>query len=386
MAITLVVNPGSSTKKYSFYENRRAIAVVTLAKGVESIEVELLHDSQQNTFKVSESGCKNGLDYVLTLLKERSILNTSTLTSIGVRTVLPGKKFQSHMLIDDEFIKEVASKETLAPLHVPPLLKEVQDIKKIFPDVKIVAVSDSAFHNTLPESSYRYSIEDSLYSEYQVRRYGYHGLSVQSVVRIVTDRNVFSGKNYIVCHIGSGVSLTAIKNGKSIDTTMGFTPGSGMVMASRSGDIESGALLEIMRIHNFSVSEMQTYLQTKGGLFALTGEADFRHLIERYACGDEVAIRALQVFVRNFKKQLGGLVAVLGSLHGVVVTGTAGERSALLREVCFSGLEVFNIEVDTEQNEQLSSQVGFFHKKGAIPLYVCKTREMDEIARLAESF
>ena len=386
MGISLVVNPGSSTKKYAFYKNEACVVTVSLAKVAGVIEMEVQYDTKKEKTLVSEEEFVSSLKTTLHYLEEKDIVDISFLKAIGVRTVLPGKKFQSHQIVDQALLKYISSHSYLAPLHVPPLLEELRAVQSIFPEVTTVAVSDSAFHSSLPESSYRYSIDENFYTEHEVRRYGYHGLSVQSVVRMVGERNVFPGRNYIVCHIGSGVSLTAIQNGVSIDTTMGFTPGSGMVMASRSGDIESGALLEMMRIKNFSVSDMQQYIQTKGGLYALAGEADFRHIIERYACGDEVAIRALKVFTHSFKKHFGGLVAVLGILDGVVITGTAGERSSVLRELCFSQLKGFTIQVDKEKNEQLCGQAGFFHAEGTVPLYVCRTREMDEVARIITSY
>jgi acetate kinase len=247
-----------------------------------------------------------------------------------------------------------------------------------------MAASDSAFHASKPVMAARYSIARSDTEDLDVRRFGYHGLSVQSVVRRI---HAVTGKNpgrIIVAHIGSGVSITAIKDGKSIDTTMGFAPGSGLVMASRAGDLDAGALLELMRRKSMGINDAYTYLHTRGGLQGMAGEADFRHVLERHAKGEEDAVQALQIFSYQVKKQLGAMMAILGGVDCLVLTATAAERSPVLRAMCVQGLESLGLELDSDKNEEHVSREGVISISNApTKIVVMKTDEMGEMQRIA---
>jgi len=389
MAITLLINPGSSSKKYSLIEDGRVVADMRFEQDANNIDFCLqLNGREQKcenpTFEQYDTAIRFVLD---TALREKAIKNLQDITRVGVRVVAPGTFFQSHRLIDDLFIHKLREREPVAPLHIPSTLREVELVKMELPHAMLVGVSDSAFHSTMPDYARDYSIELKDTDMYDIHRFGYHGISNASVVRRTVP--VFSEvpNRMVICHVGSGVSMTAVRNGESIDTTMGFSPGSGLVMGSRAGDIESGALLELMRAKNLHLFDAQTYIQTRGGLKGLTGEADFRHILERLSQNDEVATAAMDLFVYRFQKALGGFIIALGGLDAIVLTATAVERSTTLRSLLFKNLEWLGIILDNTKNESLVGHDGIISTtESKIKVAVIRTNEIDEMHRVTNAF
>lgn len=389
MAITLLINPGSSSKKYSLIEDGRVVMDMRFERDAEKVEFRLqLSGQEQKCEDVTLEQYSTAIRFVLdTCLREKIVKNLQDITRVGIRIVAPGTFFQNHRLIDGLFIHKLREREPVAPLHIPSTLQEIELIKLELPQALLVGVSDSAFHNTMPARARDYSIERKDTDIYDIHRFGYHGISNASVVRRAV--SVFSEipARMIICHVGSGVSMTALLNGESIDTTMGFSPGSGLVMGSRAGDIESGALLELMRAKNLHLFDAQTYVQTRGGLKGLIGEDDFRHILERLSQNDEVATEAMNLFVYHFQKALGGFVVALGGLDAIVLTATAVERSTTLRTLLLKNLEWAGINIDNTKNDALVGHDGIISTLDSkIKVAVIRTNEIDEMYRVTNTF
>jgi len=389
MAITLLINPGSSSKKYSLIEDGRTIADMRYESDTYKVEFYMqLPGKEQTSRPVTLEEYSLAIRHMLdTSLREGIVKNLQDITHIGIRIVAPGTFFQNHRLIDDLFIHKLREREPVAPLHIPPTIHEIDLVKTELPQAIMVGISDSAFHKTMPSRARDYSIEVQDTEKYDIHRFGYHGISNASVVRRTV--SIFSEipAKMIICHVGSGVSMTALLYGESIDTTMGFSPGSGLVMGSRAGDLEVGALLELMRVKNFHLFEAQTYVQTQGGLKGLTGEADFRHILERLSQRDELAIKAMDLFVYRFQKSLGGFAVALGGLDAIILTATASERSDTLRSLLLNNLDWLGIRIDSAKNDVLVGHDGIISTTDSkVKVAVIRTNEVDEMYRVTNTF
>lgn len=389
MAVTLIVNPGSSSKKFALYKEKALLLSAYVERSEKGFEMcTAISGIQQRCQLLDKQGFKDSLGSFLDTARAAAhIKNDSDIDVVAVRVVAPGTFFQEHRVVDEDYIIRLKKAETVAPLHVPQILAELESIKRFLPQSKIVAASDSAFHRTIPEFVRRYSLPESESVKYDVYRFGYHGLSVASVMRRVVGLTKKSTQRSIVCHIGSGVSITAVKDGVGIDTTMGYAPGSGLIMGSRAGDLDTGALLTLMQLQNLKTADAQVYLQTKGGLQGLTGESDLRLLLERRARGDADATNAIASFVYQIKKVIGAYTAILGGLNAVILTATASERSPILRKLILSDLSILNIKLDIEKNEVCVGRDGLISVPDSpVSVLVVKTDEANEILRVSELF
>lgn len=389
MAVTLLINPGSSSKKYSLFAEGRVL--ISMRFEVDNKAIEFC--SQKNgalqkcegvSFNEYATAIKQVLD---TALREKVIENLQAITQVGVRIVAPGTFFQSHRVIDDLYLHKLRECEPAAPLHVPHTLREVELVKQELPEALVIGVSDSAFHATMSPEARTYGIPRRDTELYDIHRFGYHGISNASVLRRAEAVFGHQPKRLIVCHVGSGVSMTAIRDGQSIDTSMGYSPGSGLVMGTRTGDIEPGALLELMRVKNMHLYHTQQYIQLHGGLLGIAGEADFRHILERLAQTEPHAMEAMQLFVYHFQKQLGALNMVLGGLDAIILTATAVERSTTLRSLMLRGLEWFGVTLDDTKNDALVAHDGIISRaQSRVTVAVIRTNELDEMLRVTNSF
>ncbi len=389
MAVTLIVNPGSASKKYSLVSEGRVIASFRFERNEQIYEVCVDYNGEQQKCEgVSFETYGTALRHVLdTAVNSKVIASLHDITHVGVRIVAPGSYFQEHRIVDAVYLDRLRDREAAAPLHVPHTVRELDQLFLELPHAIIVGVSDSAFHATLPAVARLYPIEADDAKTYDIHRFGYHGLSYASLSRQLPTVLGSKASRVIACHIGSGMSMTALKDGVSIDTTMGFGPGSGLMMGARAGDLEPGALLELMRVKNMKFFDTQTYLQTRSGFKGLTGEADFRHLLERYASGDEAATAAFALATYQFQKTIGAFTIALGGLDAIVLTATAAERSSALRAILLSGLAWCGIELDKERNDALVAADGMISKEGAaVPVYVLRTNEFGELLKVTHSF
>ncbi len=386
MGATLVVNPGSSSRKYSLYcdgtlalelrfeDTKTGFEVCTLISGTkqacESLEEDDFFDSFGRVYDEVDKF----------LFREKQ----GRLDSIAIRVVAPGTYFQEHAVITDEYMQKLKEAETVAPLHIPTIIKEINNAKKYFKGTKLIAASDSAFHRDMPGRAREYSISADDAKENDIHRFGYHGLSVASIVRRIHSIIGVDPERMIVCHIGSGVSVTAVEKGKSVDTTMGFSPASGLPMSSRAGDLDSVALLELIRIKHWRPRDAETYINTSGGLVGISGESDIRRLLDKRSKNDEMATLALDKLSYSLQKAIASMAVALEGVDVLVFTATAAVRSSELRGMVMSRLEHLGMFVSSDRNDLHVGKDGVISLRNSpVKVVVMRTDEMGEMAQIA---
>jgi acetate kinase len=304
--------------------------------------------------------------------------------AVGHRVVHGGPRFTAATLITDEVEREIVELSDLAPLHNPANVLGIRAARAALPNLPHVAVFDTAFHQTLPPDAYTYALDTAVAEKYQVRRYGFHGTSHQYVseqAAAFLGRPLESLKT-IVLHLGNGASVTAVDGGRSVDTSMGLTPLEGLVMGTRSGDIDPGIIFHLARVADMSIDDLDTLLNRRSGLLGLTGSGDMRDVQEKAALGDEAARAALAIWRHRIRHYIGAYIATLGGLDALVFTAGIGENNALLRRRALAGLEFLGIEVDHDRNELQSKAARLISPDGAsVAVLVIPTNEELEIAR-----
>ena len=309
--------------------------------------------------------------------------------AIGHRVVHGGAEFSQPTLITQQIIESIEALSELAPLHNPGNVMGIRAALAAYPDLPQVAVFDTAFHQTMPASSYRYAIDAELERKYQIRRYGFHGTSHSYVSRKAAEHLSFEPQNFnaIVLHLGNGASACAIKNGKSFDTSMGLTPLQGLVMGSRSGDIDPAIISYLARVANLSIQEIDDSLNKHSGLKGMTGDADLRDIQQRADSGDQVAIDALAVYVQRIRHYLGAYLAELGRVDAVIFTAGVGENSSIIRERVLANLQQLGIELDESLNESKTRDIRTISSASSkVTVLVVPTNEELEIALQTAKF
>jgi len=340
----LVLNCGSSSIKYRLFDAERGVA-----KGV--VERIGQHDSDIGDHR-------GGLERVMNELEPH--LANGGLDAIGHRVVHGGEEFVEPTAIDFEVIERIRVQIPLAPLHNPANLLGIEVAVELEPDLPQVAVFDTAFHRTLPPHAYRYAIPAEMYRDHAVRRYGFHGTSHSFVANEAAEHlgRPLDELNMITLHLGNGASATAIERGRSVDTSMGLSPLEGLVMGSRSGDIDPAIVFHLERSAGLSNDEVESMLNRRSGLLGLCGDMDLREVQRRATEGDADAALALDVYGYRIKKYVGAYLAALGSVDAIVFTGGVGENQADIRRRALHGLEHIGIEVDDSLNRSVDLSAG----------------------------
>jgi acetate kinase len=306
--------------------------------------------------------------------------------AIGHRVVHGGARFSEPTLLDETVIQEIEKLVTLAPLHNPGNLAGIRGAIKAYPTLPQIAVFDTAFHQSMPKSSYSYAIDASLSERYGIRKYGFHGSSHAFVSKAASkflNKKSFTG---IVLHLGNGGSACAVKDGKSINTSMGMTPLQGLVMGTRAGDIDPAIILHLNLVAGMSIEEIDQSLNKDSGLKGLTGDSDLRDVQARAANCDEIAITALEIYALRIKHYIGAYLAQLGEIDALVFTAGVGENSAQMREQVCSGLEHLGLEIDPVKNAERSKAArDISTETSRIRVLVIPTNEELEIALAAVS-
>jgi len=296
------------------------------------------------------------VEYILGILtseKHGAIKSLEEINAVGHRVVHGGEKFNSSVLITEEVIQKIVECIDIAPLHNPPNLAGIHAIDELLPSVPQVAVFDTAFHQTMPEYAYMYGIPYSLYKKYGIRRYGFHGTSHRYVSKRACEFLGIDFKNtrMITAHIGNGASITAIENGKSVDTSMGFTPIEGLMMGTRSGDVDLGVVTFLMEKEMIGSASVSTLFNKHSGILGVSGiSSDMRDIEHAIADGNERAKLALDMYEYRIKKYLGSYAAALGGVDVIIFTGGVGENMSEMRESVCSGLGFMGVEIDTVLN------------------------------------
>ena len=342
---------------------------LVLAKGiVEKIGLKgsFLKNERHDGDKVKLEGeildHQSGIEYILGLMisKERGVVRSlEEIDAIGHRVVHGGETFQQSCYLDDDTIRGIEDCSDLAPLHNPANLKGIYAMKNLLPRVPQVGVFDTSFHQTMPDYSFMYALPYSLYKKYGIRRYGFHGTSHSYVSRRACEilEREYNSLRIITCHLGNGASVAAIKLGKSVDTSMGLTPVEGLIMGTRSGDVDAGALTLIMEKEEIDYSSLNTLLNKHSGMLGISGiSSDMREIETAAAEGDERAGLALKMYEYRVKKYIGGYAAAMGGLDLLIFTGGIGENGCNVRENICRDLEFLGIEFDRQKNDGVRSK------------------------------
>jgi len=355
----LVLNSGSSSVKYQMIDPGKELF---LARGVVdrigmggAMLTHKPHDRDEVRLTGEILDHKMAIEYVLSILLSKNhgvIKDKNEITAVGHRVVHGGEAFSLSMLITSEVIKEIARCMDYAPLHNPPNLKGIRATQALLPDAPQVAVFDTAFHQTMPEYAYMYGLPYVLYKRHGIRRYGFHGTSHLYVAKRAEQMLKKSLKTLriITCHLGNGASVAAVKFGNSIDTSMGFTPLEGLLMGTRSGDLDPAIVLHIMNKEELAMHEANTMLNKHSGIQGLSGlSSDMREIEENYDTNERAKL-AHQVFCYRLKKYIGSYAAAMGGLDAIIFTGGIGENSSMVREHVLADLGFLGIELDKKKN------------------------------------
>ncbi len=360
--LVLVINCGSSSVKYNLIETEDAKDVCKgIVERIGAVTSIVKHEPEgkkhTKTTRVianHEEALQEIMNYLLN--EDNGIISSpSDIKAVGHRVVHGGEMFKDSVLIDDDVTHAIEEAFDLAPLHNPNNLKGIQAAKKHLPTIPHVAVFDTAFHHSLPAKAYLYGIPNRLYRRYKIRKYGFHGTSHYYVSRQyykLTEKPVEETK-VISCHLGNGASLTAIEGGKSIDTSMGFTPLSGIVMGTRSGDLDPSILFYIMEKEEVTMNSLHALLNRHSGLLGLSGYAsDMRDLIAEAENGDRRCQQAIDVFCYKVKQYIGSYIATMNGCDAILFTAGIGENSPYIREKSVADLDYLGIKLDREKNEK----------------------------------
>ena len=360
MEKTLVINSGSSTLKFKLYlmPEEKEIAKGLLERiGFDGSAIKIVYgDGKQYTEKLPLANHVVAIKEMLRLLKELKIVDDfEEITGVGHRVVAGGEYFDQSVVIDDDVIQKIDELADFAPLHNPNNLIGIQEFKKLLPDATAVAVFDTAFHQTLPEENYMYSTPYEWYEKYGVRRYGAHGTSHQFVAEKASG---YLGKplkdlKMITCHLGAGSSMCAIKDGKSFDTSMGFTPLTGITMGTRSGDVDFSLVAYVMKkMQTTDVDAILDTLNKKSGLLGVSGRSlDMRDLQAAEKDGDQRASLAIRLFVKNIVRYIGQYYVEMGGLDAIVFTAGIGENEGAIRKRVIDRLSFMGVAMDDAKND-----------------------------------
>jgi len=356
----LVLNCGSSSIKYQLFTmaNRTVIAKGGIEKlGMKgSFLKHVRQDGQVVVFEGEILDHKIGVEYILGILtsdKHGCLKSLEELDAVGHRVVHGGERFNSSVLLTEEVLAEVTKCIDIAPLHNPPNLKGIRAMEELIPGIPQVGVFDTAFHQTMEPKAYMYGIPYALYKKYGIRRYGFHGTSHRYVSKRACDLLGvdYNTQRIISCHLGNGASVTAIKDGKSFDTSMGFTPIEGLVMGTRSGDLDVGVVHYIMEKEEIGIKSANTLFNKHAGMLGITGiSSDMREIEMARDKGDERAALALEMYDYKVKKYIGSYVAAMGGLDILIMTGGIGENADTTRNGVLSDLDFLGISLDHEKN------------------------------------
>lgn len=387
----LVVNCGSSSIKYQLVNmNDESV----LAKGlVERIGIDgsvLTHQPAGKDKVVINAAISNhsiGIKLVIDALtdpKHGVISSMKEISAVGHRVVHGGEKFADSVLITPAVMKALEDCIEMAPLHNPPNIMGINACSEIMPGVPQVAVFDTAFHQTMPKEAFLYAIPYEAYEKYGVRRYGFHGTSHKFVSQQVAELmgEKISNLRIITCHLGNGASIAAIKNGKCIDTSMGFTPLEGLVMGTRSGGLDPAIVPFIMKKENLNADQVDNYLNKKSGVLGVSGvSSDFRDVEEAANAGNERAALALDLFAYRVRKFIGSYVAAMGGVDVIVFTAGLGENSITMREKVGNGLEFLGTRIDPVKNNVRGKAQEISVDGAKVKMFVIPTNEELVIAR-----
>ena len=387
----LVVNCGSSSLKYQLLDMAdESVLAIGLAEriGIEGSKIK--HEvcgKDKVVFEEPMSDHKVALEIIIKALVDSEtgcIGSMDEIDAVGHRVVHGGEKFTKSVVVDKEVLKGLNEVAELAPLHNPPNIMGIEACMEIMPNKPMIAVFDTAFHQTMPEQSYIYGLPYELYEKHAIRKYGFHGISHDYVSKRTAE---ILGKdvkdlNMITCHLGNGSSISAIQNGECLDTSMGFTPLAGLVMGTRCGDIDPAIVTYLMDKENLSAKEVNNIMNKESGVLGVSGvSSDFRDVEDAAADGNDRAQLALDIFHNSARKYIGGFATLMGKVDVMVFTAGLGENAGLTRSEICKGLEVLGIEIDQEANNVRGKETVISTENSKVKVLIVPTNEEILIAR-----
>uniref|UniRef100_UPI0040473FF9 acetate/propionate family kinase n=1 Tax=Aliarcobacter sp. TaxID=2321116 RepID=UPI0040473FF9 len=387
--LVFVLNAGSSSLKYQLINAKTAeLKASGLVEriGIDGVLKHEVGENKKLTFEVSIPTHKEAIELVLKTLThdETKVINSiKEIEAIGHRVVHGGEFFNESTIIDHEVIKKIEELIPLAPLHNPANILGIKICQELMPKIPNVAVFDTAFHQTMPEANYLYAVPHEDYTEHHLRKYGFHGTSHYFVSNEAIKLLNKKESKVIVCHLGNGSSVCAVKDGKSISTSMGLTPLEGLVMGTRCGDIDAGVIPYLMERKNMDTHQIIDYLNKKSGILGVSGiSSDLREVIKASSDGDERATITIDMMCNRIKKYLCSYAGLMGGVDAICFTAGIGENSDLIREKVCNGLEFMGIEIDKEENSIRKSGNREINKKSSkTKIYIIPTNEELVIAK-----
>ena len=388
----LVINSGSSSIKFRLVEIKnffpRVDGILERIGTKHSTSSFFVYDENGEKKKLEEqiliSDHTEGFKLLIDYLLNKAFLIKTDLIAIGHRVVHGGERFKHSVLITKSVVDAIRETIPLAPIHNSVNLKGIEICQEAFPEVPQVAVFDTSFHQNMPAKAYRYPLAESLYKDHKIRRYGFHGSShyyVASRAAVVLDKPLAS-LNLITLHLGNGASACAIQEGHCVDTSMGMTPLEGLMMGTRSGDIDPAIIFYLARTTGLDLDEIDTLLNQKSGLLGICGSNDMREIQQRADQGGKRATLAIEMYCYRIKKYIGAYLAVLGRLDVLIFTAGIGENSAIVRKQVCQGLENLGIQIDPKKNSaSMNSETEIQSNNSPVKIMVIRTDEETEIAR-----
>lgn len=382
----LVLNSGSSSLKYQLFDvngDHYQVIAKGLAEriGINGSLVSIKYaDGEKKSVAIDLPSHNEALREVFNLLLNGAIKSLDEITAVGHRVVHGGEKFKASALVDENVIEEIDELSQLAPLHNPAAVLGLRAVQKALPKVPQVVAFDTAFHQTMPKEAFLYGLPLEQYTEHKIRRYGAHGTSHQFVAEECA-RLIGKKDRIITCHLGNGASISAVKDGVCMDTSMGFTPLAGVIMGTRCGDIDPYIPLHIMKYQNKTADEVNTLLNKQSGMLGLSGYSDMRDVEAQYLAGDQRAVEALQTYAYTLVKFIGSYIAVLGGVDAIVFTAGIGENSPIIRKMVLERLGYLGITLDEENNNKRGDAVEITKPGSKVRAFVIPTNEELVIAQ-----
>jgi acetate kinase len=387
--LTLIANPGSASRKYGLYRGDTLTAQLHFEYQEGRITCTIHRDDRHEPVPVSVHDLTDVAGQVLPILKSHNLVHADeAITRIGLRIVAPSSYFLQDRVMDDETVSRLREFEARAPLHIGASLREFETLHDVFPEALIVGVSDSAFHAAKPDYVWNYGVRLQDADRFDIKRFGYHGISVASIVHTLTEIDKLAPK-IIVAHLGSGASISAVNGGKSLDNTMGYSPLEGLIMSTRVGSIDPTAANMLQTQLHLNDEQMEDYLNSHSGLLGLSETSSaVNELLEHEAKGNHNASLALQTYVFAIQKAIGSMAAALAGADMLVFTGTVAERSVETRKRIVDRLHFMDFILDDEANAKCDDPrkptlISALAKSK--PIYVIPTHETDEMLRRVEA-
>ncbi|MBO4285396.1 MAG: acetate kinase [Alphaproteobacteria bacterium] len=381
----LVINSGSSSLKYQLFnfdgQNYEVMAKGLAERiGLDGSNVNIKIDGDKQTKNVPMPSHMEAFQEVINLLLSGPLKSMDEIAAVGHRGLHGGEIFKDSVKLNEEVIAQMASLSDLAPLHIPACIAGIRAVQKLLPNVPQVAVFDTTFHQTMKPEAYMYAINSALYEKYKIRRYGFHGTSHAYVAEEAAKLIGKKGK-IITCHLGNGASISAVDNGKCVDTSMGFTPLAGVIMGTRSGDVDPYIPVYLQKVLNISGEEANAILNKQSGMFGICGYSDNRDVEIKFEQGDEKAVLAMKMYVHSILHYIGAYIAVLGGVDAIVFTAGVGENGAILRKMVVERLAYLGIKLDEENNKKRGEKIEISTPDSRVHVYVIPTNEELMIAK-----